>query len=65
MPAKPDLIRDNALWHYDVDIAPARAAELAAEVAVLNVAVRKEAAARLAFDSDPWSLTAFLARWMR
>lgn len=65
MSANPNLICDSALWHYGVEIAPARAAELAAEVAVLNAAVRKEAAARLEFDSHPWSFAAILAEWAR
>ena len=65
MPEKPDLIHDSSLWLYGIEMAPARAAQLAAEVAVLNAAVRKEARARLEFDSDPWSFAAILAQWTR
>ena len=39
-----------------------RLAELAAEVQVLNDAVRKEAAARLTFDDDPASFASVMAK---
>lgn len=39
-----------------------RLAEIAAEVAVLNDAVRKAAAARLTFDDEPASFASLLAR---
>ena len=39
-----------------------RLAELAAEVELLNDAVRKEAAARLTFDDDPAAFASLMAR---
>jgi hypothetical protein len=42
-----------------------RLAELAAEVEILNAAVRKEAAARLAFDDDPAAFASVMARESR
>jgi hypothetical protein len=39
-----------------------RLAEIAAEVEVLNDAVRKAAAARLTFDDDPAAFASLLAR---
>ena len=39
-----------------------RLAEIAAEVEVLNEAVRKAAAARLTFDDDPAAFASVLAR---
>jgi hypothetical protein len=39
-----------------------RLAEIAAEVEVLNDAVRKAAAARLTFDDDPAQFASLLAR---
>ena len=39
-----------------------RLAEIAAEVEVLNEAVRKAAAARLAFDDEPAAFASVLAR---
>ena len=39
-----------------------RLAEIAAEVEVLNEAVRKAAAARLAFDDDPAAFASVLER---
>ena len=39
-----------------------RLAEIAAEVEVLNEAVRKAAAARLTFDDEPASFASLLAR---
>jgi hypothetical protein len=39
-----------------------RLAEIAAEVAVLNDAVRKAAAARLTFDDDPAAFASLLAQ---
>jgi hypothetical protein len=39
-----------------------RLAEIAAEVEVLNEAVRKAAAARLTFDDDPAAFASILAR---
>jgi hypothetical protein len=40
----------------------ARLAEIAAEVAVLNDAVRKAASARLAFDDEPAAFASLMAR---
>jgi hypothetical protein len=39
-----------------------RLAEIAAEVAVLNDAVRKAAAARLTFDDEPAAFASLMAR---
>jgi hypothetical protein len=39
-----------------------RLAEIAAEVEILNAAVRKEAAARLAFDDDPAAFASLMAK---
>ncbi len=39
-----------------------RLAELAAEVEILNDAVRKEAAARLTFDDDPAAFASVMAK---
>ena len=42
-----------------------RLAELAAEVEVLNDAVRKAAAARLSFDDDPAAFASIMAKEAR
>ena len=42
-----------------------RLAELAAEVEILNEAVRKAAAQRLTFDDDPAAFAALMAREAR
>ena len=42
-----------------------RLAELAAEVEILNEAVRKAAAQRLTFDDDPAAFAAIMAREAR
>jgi len=42
-----------------------RLAELAAEVEILNDAVRKAAAARLTFDDDPASFASVMAKEAR
>ena len=42
-----------------------RLAELAAEVEILNDAVRKEAAARLTFDDDPAAFASVMAKESR
>ena len=42
-----------------------RLAELAAEVAILNDAVRKAAAARLTFDDDPAAFASIMAKEAR
>lgn len=42
-----------------------RLAEIAAEVAVLNDAVRKAAEARLTFDDDPAAFASIMAREAR
>ena len=42
-----------------------RLAEIAAEVEVLNAAVRTEAAARLTFDDDPAAFASVMARHAR
>jgi len=42
-----------------------RLAELAAEVEILNNAVRKAAAARLTFDDDPASFASVMAKEAR
>lgn len=47
--------------NYDVK----RLAELAAEVEILNDAVRKAAAARLTFDDDPASFASVMAKEAR
>ena len=65
MPADSGPIRDASLWLYGIELAPVRAAELAAEVETLNEAVRKQADARLGFDSDPAAFAASLSRSSR
>lgn len=45
-----------------LDLDDKRLAEIAAEVDVLNNAVRKAAAARLTFDDDPAAFASVLAR---
>ena len=42
-----------------------RLAELAAEVEILNDAVRREAAARLTFDDDPAAFASVMAKEAR
>ena len=60
-----NIVREASLWLYGVEHAPARAAELAAEIETLNEAVRKQADARLGFDSDPSAFAASLTRAAR
>ena len=55
------LMSDIATTLQGIELAPVRAAEIAAEVARLNGAVRA-AAKRLAFDDDPADYAALLAK---
>ncbi|MFO1160478.1 MAG: hypothetical protein U1E60_16685 [Reyranellaceae bacterium] len=62
MNEKTRLAADIAKHLQGLGYSEARLAEIAAEVEVLNSAVRKAAAARLAFDDEPAAFASLMSR---
>ena len=62
MDEKTRLAADIAKHLQGLGYSEARLAEIAAEVEVLNSAVRKAAAARLTFDDEPAAFASLMSR---
>ncbi|WP_422001828.1 hypothetical protein [Reyranella sp.] len=62
MDDKTRLIAETAKQLQGLSYDEKRLAEIAAEVEILNAAVRKAAAARLTFDDDPAAFASVMAR---